>query len=273
MTVSDSTESAAPDSGTGDLQRDDAGHSGGSGSPVCPAGMVHVRFNYCPKLSRRCLEKEFDKPNRITICNGYAHEKPECHAPRMALNFCIDDYEYPNRKGDKPKVMPNFFEASALCAAEQKRLCYESEWVAACEGPEEKPFPYGFERSSQRCNSDNRWLDPHLDRVYAKDPKLVEQELARLDRSVPSGQMPGCVSDFGVHDLTGNVDEWARADQYRPGTSAKFAALKGGAWGHVRNACRPVTTSHAPEFRYYFIGFRCCSGAAAEASPDHPSSH
>jgi sulfatase modifying factor 1 len=35
--------------------------------------------------------------------------------------------------------------------------------------------------------------------------------------------------------------------------------LKGGAWGHVRNACRPVTTSHPPDFTYYFVAFRCCS--------------
>ena len=28
---------------------------------------------------------------------------------------------------------------------------------------------------------------------------------------------------------------------------------------HVRNACRPVTTSHPPDFTYYFISFRCCA--------------
>jgi sulfatase modifying factor 1 len=244
----------------------DAGSSAQSSSAPegepCPSGMRHVRFDYCPDLSRRCLDKEYDKPNHITICHRFAIEKPECRAPRIALDFCIDEYEYPNRAGAKPPVMLNFFEASGLCAAEQKRLCYESEWVTACEGPDEKPFPYGYERSSKQCNFDNRWVDPHLALVYAKDPEVQRAELARLDRSVPSGQMPGCVSDFGVYDLTGNVDEWALADHDRPREHAKFAALKGGAWGHVRNACRPVTTSHVPEFRYYFIGFRCCKDSA-----------
>ena len=49
--------------------------------------------------------------------------------------------------------------------------------------------------------------------------------------------------------------------------------LKGGAWGHVRNACRPVTTSHEPEFRYYFVSFRCCADPSrpAGASPTSPS--
>ena len=225
--------------------------------------MRHVRFEHCPKLLRRCLDKEYDKPNLITICNRFAKTKPECKEPRVPLDFCIDEYEYPNQAGAKPPVMVNFFEASNLCAAAHKRLCFEREWVTACEGPEEKPFPYGYVRSSEKCNFDNRWVDPHLSRVYSEEAEIQRAELERLDRSLPSGQMTGCVSDYGVHDLTGNVDEWVQADHERPRAKAKFSALKGGAWGHVRNACRPVTTSHTPEFRYYFIGFRCCADAAA----------
>jgi formylglycine-generating enzyme required for sulfatase activity len=234
---------------------------------ACPSDMVHIKFEHCPKLQRRCLDKEYDKPNHITICNRFASDKPECQVPRVPLDFCIDKYEYPNRLGEKPPVMLNFFEASQLCSALHKRLCYEREWVTACEGPLEKPFPYGYARSSALCNFDNRWVDPRLSRVYSKDPEIQRAELERLDRSVASGQKPGCVSDYGVYDLTGNVDEWTLADYDRPREHARFSALKGGAWGHVRNACRPVTTSHAPEFRYYFIGLRCCSDSARH-SPD-----
>lgn len=233
--------------------------------------MVHIHSDFCPKLERRCVDKEYDKPNHITICKRFSTEKPICRAPRIPLDFCIDEYEYPNRLGAKPPVMLNFFEASAQCAAVQKRLCYEREWVAACEGPEEKPFPYGYVRSSEHCNFDNRWVNPILSRVYSSDPDVQHAELERLDRSVPSGQMAGCVSDYGVHDLTGNVDEWTLADHDRPREKAKFSALKGGAWGHVRNACRPMTTSHPPEFRYYFIGLRCCTGLATEAAAESPA--
>jgi len=49
-----------------------------------------------------------------------------------------------------------------------------------------------------------------------------------------------------------------------------WAGLKGGAWGHVRNACRPVTTSHAAEFKYYFVGFRCCADAKGEGQAGAP---
>jgi sulfatase modifying factor 1 len=261
-----SPSSSAPAASVGSAPPEAAPPAEPSAPQACPSGMVHVQFNHCPKLERRCLDKEYDKPNHISICNRFATDKPKCREPRVPLDFCIDEYEYPNQAGKKPPVMLNFFEAGALCAAQQKRLCYEREWVTACEGPEEKPFPYGYVRSSKQCNFDNRWIDPHLSRVYSTDPDVQRAELERLDRSVPSGQMASCVSDYGVHDLTGNVDEWTLADHDRPREHAKFSALKGGAWGHVRNACRPVTTSHSPEFRYYFIGLRCCSDAKASTA-------
>ena len=71
--------------------------------------------------------------------------------------------------------------------------------------------------------------------------------------------METCRSGFGVYDLTGNFDEWVLTESDR-GVS-DWAGLKGGAWGHVRNACRPITTSHPPQFTYYFISFRCCKDA------------
>ena len=224
--------------------------------------MVHVRKDFCPKLERVCSKTEYDKPNHLNICHAFRQGSNQCLEPRFALDFCIDEYEYPNQKGGHPPVMVDFYQAMGFCAAGGKRLCYESEWVAACEGPNEKPFPYGWERSADKCNIDNRWIEPILSRVYAKDPAVQKAELARLDESVPSGSKPGCVSDFGVYDLTGNFDEWTLADYDRPKEKAVFGALKGGAWGHVRNACRPMTTSHDLLFTYYFVSFRCCRDPA-----------
>jgi formylglycine-generating enzyme len=225
----------------------------------CPAGMQHVVTSFCPEMKRQCLKKEYDAPNRITICHHFAEGKGTCQAPRVPLDYCMDEYEFPNRAGEKPQVMASFFDAERACAQVGKRVCRESEWVAACEGPEETPFPTGWRREPEKCNFDNKWVSPILDRVYAKDADVQRAELERLDRSVPSGARSDCRSGFGVLDLTGNVDEWVRADVERQGRRSRFAGLKGGAWGHVRNACRPVTTSHPPDFTYYFIGFRCCA--------------
>ena len=167
--------------------------------------------------------------------------------------------------------MVDWYEAMGHCAARGKRLCYEREWVAACEGPDETPFPYGWDRSKKMCNIDNPWIEPSLKKIYSKDPAISQPELERLDESVPSGSMETCQSGYGVYDLTGNFDEWALADHDRPEERAVFAALKGGAWGHVRNACRPVTTSHDPTFRYYFVSFRCCRDAASDAPAESPT--
>jgi Sulfatase-modifying factor enzyme 1 len=262
----------APDAGV--VQRPDAAApaadaeapmaSEDAGTAACPADMVHVKKEFCPEVERYCLKSEYDKSNHITLCHHFKEGVTQCRASRVPLDFCIDRYEYPNEKGGHPPVMVSFYDASGLCAAKGKRLCYESEWTTACEGPSELPFPYGWERSSEKCNIDNAWVNPSLKKIYSTDPSVRDPELQRLDRSVPSGGKPECVSEYGVYDLTGNVDEWTLADHDRPKEKGKFAALKGGAWGHVRNACRPVTTSHEPSFTYYFVSFRCCADLKGE---------
>src|SRR6266511_2408052 len=222
---------------------------------ACPSGMILVDTSYCPRIERKCIEEEYSPQNKITICHRFSTAQ-RCLGELEHRRFCIDEYEYPNQKGAHPPWMVSWYDAQATCASHDKRLCYESEWVSACEGPDKTPFPYGYARDNSKCNIDNQWIKPSLPEVYSKDAVVALQELSRLDQSVASGANPECVSGFGVHDLTGNFDEWVTADA-RHDDKSEWAALKGGAWGHVRNACRPVTTSHEPDFTYYFIAFRC----------------
>ncbi len=225
---------------------------------ACPDDMAHVVHEFCPVMQRHCSDSEYEPSNHITICHRFVPGQQRCLEARLHLDFCIDRYEYPNRAGAHPPVMIDWHEAERLCAAAGKRLCTESEWTAACEGPDELPFPYGHARDGARCNIDQPWRSPQLSRLHSPNPAVRDAELGRLDQGVPSGARPGCVSGYGVFDLTGNFDEWVRADLPRVPPPRHAAALKGGAWGHVRNACRPVTTSHAPSFVYYFVSTRCC---------------
>ncbi|MFT3773373.1 MAG: SUMF1/EgtB/PvdO family nonheme iron enzyme [Minicystis sp.] len=252
---------AAEDAGASDADAPDAGPT------ACPEGMALVDTMYCPSVQLRCLKSEYNKPNHITICHKFAPGQRCVGKPRRQ-RFCIDRYEYPNREGAHPPVMVSWYDGASACAAEGKRLCWQSEWESACEGPEKLPFPYGLSRDPSQCNIDNPYVKPDLDRAYSSRPDVAGAELLRLDQSVASGAKPGCTSGFGVHDLTGNVDEWVNSEENKG--KSKWAGLKGGAWGHVRNACRPMTTSHPPEFTYYFISFRCCKDAApdAEAAKD-----
>lgn len=240
----------------------DAGAKG-----ACPEGMALVDTTYCPKPKLHCLRPEYERANHLTICHEFAPGQT-CLAEERRQRFCIDRYEYPNREGAHPPVMVSWYDARAACAAEGKRLCWQSEWESACEGPQKLPFPYGLRRDKAQCNIDNAYVKPDLDRVYSAKPEVHGPELLKLDQGVASGAKPGCVSGFGVHDLTGNFDEWVNSEENKG--KSKWAGLKGGAWGHVRNACRPMTTSHPPEFTYYFISFRCCADAASDGGGGAP---
>ncbi len=235
---------------------------------ACPQDMKLVDTDYCPNMQRTCVEEEYSPQNKITICHRFSIQQ-KCLGRPEHRRFCIDEYEYPNQKGAHPTWMVSWYDAQATCASLGKRLCYESEWVSACEGPDKLPFPYGFARDNAKCNIDNTWIQPSLADVYSKDPQTRLIELSRLDQSAPSGAVEGCVSGFGVRDLTGNFDEWVTVDK-KVDDKSEWAGLKGGAWGHVRNACRPMTTSHPPDFSYYFIAFRCCREARG-GDPSPPS--
>ena len=235
--------------------------------PPCPDDMAFVDVAHCPdtkhaKVGLKCVKRSRNEPNNLTICHRFEPGQT-CRVAKRQQRFCIDRYEYPNQSGGHPPVMVSAYDAAGLCAEQGKRMCWESEWSAACEGPDLLPFPYGYERSSKHCNIDNRYRHPSLDKVHHRNDAVRGPELLRLDQSVPSGSMQTCKSGFGVYDLTGNFDEWVMTE-YRRGKSG-WAGLKGGAWGHVRNACRPITTSHVPHWSYYFISFRCCKDADASA--------
>jgi sulfatase modifying factor 1 len=227
--------------------------------------MLYVSTNFCPDVVRRCLTVEHERINNLDICHAFAKEQ-QCRGQERRMAFCIDRYEYPDREGAHPTWMLDWYGAQATCESKGKRLCWSSEWTAACEGPEHTPFPYGYERDHAACNMDNLYVEPARPGpraqffFYSKESDVAFKELSRLDQSVPSGSMPSCRSGFGVFDLTGNVDEWVVSDE-PPREKSKWAGLKGGAWGHVRSQCRPMTYSHEPEFTYYFVGFRCCRDA------------
>jgi formylglycine-generating enzyme required for sulfatase activity len=222
--------------------------------------MALVTGRYCPVVQQVCLERPKVLGGRgYRQCQRYAPSK--CLAPRRALRFCMDRYEWPNQRGVKPRTLTSWPEARALCEARGKRLCTEDEFNFACEGEEMKPHVYGFERSDRICNADR----PYIERTYNYRPweqclasEPCRKEYERLDQRLPAGSKPGCVSDHGVYDLNGNANEWVFRTAER---SPKRSGLKGGWWGPVRNRCRPMTTFHLEGDYGYEAGFRCCRDA------------
>lgn len=225
---------------------------------ACPDDMVEVEGDYCPTVEQKCLR--WLDPDKRMRCAEFA-PTPACTRSRDHKHFCMDRFEYPNKLGEKPVVMKTWWEAKATCESQGKRLCTESEWTLACEGQEMLPYPYGYTRSKEACNIDKP--HPDVDEAALADPKRRDAEAARLDQRDPSGARESCVSPFGVHDMTGNVDEWVVNERGRPYQSS----LKGGYWGPVRTRCRPATIAHNEDFSFYQIGFRCCGEAGAGQGP------
>ncbi|MEM1031695.1 MAG: SUMF1/EgtB/PvdO family nonheme iron enzyme [Myxococcota bacterium] len=232
---------------------------------ACPDDMVLVAGDYCERLVVTCLEKWHAPQNHLWVCEEV--EAPtRCEGPTRPLRFCIDRYEFPNRAGQRPMVMQNFYQAQLHCHRRGKRVCTEREWTKACEGPDNKPFPYGYTRDATICHGDQPWDFPRGDALLERDP----DELERLWQGKVSGSSPRCVSDYGVYDLPGNADELAASETSGRGPKRDFDNVTtGGPWYRgVRNMCRPKIYSHDESFAYYYLSWRCC--AEPDGAPTDP---
>jgi formylglycine-generating enzyme required for sulfatase activity len=236
---------------------------------ACTPGMVEVSgemlvvsigdFDAVEAAQRRaCVEwirKTF--PERCALFDHDQWRAAAAAFPQHPMRFCIDRFEYPNRRGAYPWIEVSWNEARSLCARDGKRLCSEAEWTFACEGEEAKPYPYGYRRDPDACVTDRPWRPYDARALEQSGTARAQQEIDRLWQGERSGSSPACRSDFGVYDLTGNVDEWTRSVS----SIGRRSILKGGYWGPVRTRCRVSTRVHGEDVALYQQGFRCCADA------------
>jgi len=239
------------------------------GPAACPDGMKLVDGDYCTEVEVKCLRSTYAPQNKKTICHEF-QAPAVCTGSKVKKRFCVDTYEYPNKKGERPEVMNDFPHAQRLCAAQGKRVCTETEWTMACEGPSYKPYPYGYVRDPNKCRGDRPYRFPNVKKTVSKDKKAAHEEIERLWDGTVSGSQPDCVSDYGVYDMPGNADELASSETKEP--KSKFDNVTtGGPWLEgVRNQCRPKIYTHNEGFAYYYLSFRCC--AEADGKPTDPRS-
>lgn len=262
----------------------------------CPGGMKYVSGDYCKVLRHKCVKGREGKAN-VSCPEGCYVDPRECQEwlPGSAecvptkpvtkdgksvlepdyvhLEFCMDDAEWPNEPGQKPKVFISYFDSEKLCASVGKRVCTSAEYTLACEGPEHLPTGYGWKIDGNVCNVDKTWRD--WNKVNLHTP----EGFAKIDQSETVGSRPQCVSPYGIHDLTGNVDEWTKLDPADRGMSDHPSQLKGGYYAKGAHPfCRAHTDFHGPEFTFYQISTRCCAapkgagGGDAGASPSASAS-
>ena len=144
-------------------------------------------------------------------------------------SFCIDIFEYPNKRGTSPTASVGFADAKRLCEAQSKRLCSEAEWEKSCKGPGGAKWPYGNSFDANTCNT--------------------EDDIGDSRSLSPGGRFAKCRSGFGVADLSGNVAEW---------TSDRM--IKGGSFASGDYAVRCSARKNGASFaKSSEVGFRCCS--------------
>ncbi|RYE91781.1 MAG: hypothetical protein EOO75_08145, partial [Myxococcales bacterium] len=262
LTAVDSEVKKAPP-GEGDLEKAPAGGDGeadttdspdpsqGKATPsgdVCPANMVLVEGEYCPEVEHTC-SKWMETTGRYKNYRCAEYTGAKCLSKqRVHKKFCMDRDEYSPVVGELPSARSSWTDASKTCGAMGKRVCLESEWQFACEGEQMQPYPYGWKRDADACNADR--VD-----IYERDGSLRDLRVGAADK-------PRCVSPFGVHNLSGNLEEWTTIDA-SAGSAAPRPAMKGAFWQPSRNHCRAAQTAHDRFYNGAETGFRCCSDTAA----------
>ncbi|MCY1043364.1 SUMF1/EgtB/PvdO family nonheme iron enzyme [Corallococcus sp. bb12-1] len=155
----------------------------------------------------------------------------------MVGSFCVDEFEFPNKRGRLPRVSVSLLDAKSLCEAASKRLCSEDEWEKACKGPGNARYSRG-EDSPTACNTGT-----------------ATGSAATLAHA---GGFPSCQhSEFLPSDMSGNAAEWTDT-QFKKGGADM--TIKGGSFMGASDTSRCAARKQgAPKMTAPDLGFRCCA--------------
>jgi len=260
---------------------------------ACAAMGDHLSTpGYCPGAA----SVECCTPYAAALCDPAAKPRPQPNAGNTVeavgeggcpdgmvavTTFCVDRYEAtlvvaatgeawcpfdnpgttPMRAvsvaGAVPQAYIDQIQAGDACTNAGKRLCTDTEWLRACQGPGDTTYPYGNTDELGVCN-DHRAEHPAVEYfgtsaswIYTM---LENSCLDQLPETVDlGGSRTGCVTAEGAFDMMGNVHEW---------TADPAGTFRGGYYmDTVLNGpgCLYATTAHDTAYWDYSTGFRCCA--------------
>ncbi len=179
-----------------------------SGSPNCPEGMAQVGA-ICVDIYEASVVDSNGNPVDAT--------QAAIDGCEITGKGCRDVIVARSVKDADPAVNFNWFQANLACANAGKRLLTNAEWQAAASGTFD-PGNDNDGNTNSRCNTSS--LTKSI-RQTGLAGSLADQENS-------------CVSDWGVEDMVGNVNEFV-AD-WMPGNGAQSNATHGGTtWGNDRS--------------------------------------
>ncbi len=168
-------------------------------------------------------------------------------------------------RAEHPAVVVSWEDTTAYCRWAGKRLPTEAEWEYAARAGTQSAYWWGDQTPTSRrvanlADESGRRLFPGLSIAAGYDDGYA--------RTAPVGSFEA--NPWGLHDLTGNVWEWAMdwydptyyknsPEQNPPGPAGgQYKVLRGGSWRNVPALARSAYRgAHAPTDRSAIIGFRC----------------
>ncbi len=200
-----------------------------------------------------CSDGDLTCPDDMTaICGSFCIDVYEASRPDATETSAgTDSSRAVSRAGVLPWQTETLApaDAAAACAAAGKRLCLMREWEVVCSNVDATAYVYGDEYDPAVCNAIDTHCDPDCG-VYPDCYWDCESDY----RVLPTGSMDGCVAEFGVYDLSGNVWEAVQGDDGAD-------HFRGGAFNcgdpALAHSCAydGVAAGPFPSAR----GFRCCA--------------
>ncbi|MCK5805881.1 MAG: SUMF1/EgtB/PvdO family nonheme iron enzyme, partial [Lentisphaeria bacterium] len=243
---------------------------------ITEPGQTALSYELCNNLDDNCnglVDEVFDPLGVIVMSDTWVQVGSGITSSGVWVgSFRIDAYEASRPDADainvgsadhlacsNPGTMPwrsvTRPEASAACLAAGKRLCTEDEWQRACEG--DGPFgasytsyPYGVAYDLYACNG---W-DYDFDCTVPNDHFVL----------YPTGNDYGCplatdtcLSEFGVYDLSGNLQEWTST---LLSSGPDHYGVRGGTYESPPGelTCQSASIAFNDAIRLPSLGFRCC---------------
>lgn len=215
-----------------------------------------------PQLIADLFERYQKTPTRVLTALGRRLEAPFPPALQWQGSF---QTQAVSLAGVLPAGYLHRETAARACAQAGKRLCTRQEWVTACRGQYNHPYPYGPSYREGACNiyrnshparllhgdASRHHLDPRLNLAVDADGPLL----------LKTGSLESCRSTWGedgIYDMVGNLDEWI---------AEPSGSFVGGFYSRATRAgCGASIDSHHPAYKDYSLGARCCQDAAPRSA-------